>query len=124
MHAPRGGHERLRVYQVSNDLWIVLDALAKQVKWGSHGYLASQLLGAAHSVPSNIAEGQARGTNKDFIHFLKIAQGSAREVKHNLEGLGKLGLLSGETCTRLVRHAIAVDCMLTLLIRYRQRLET
>lgn len=124
MHAPRGGHERLKVYQSSNDLWIMLDTWAKQIRWGRHAYLASQLLRAAHSVPSNIAEGQARGTNKDFIHFLKIAQGSAREVKHNLEALDKLGLLSGDTRTNLVRRAIAVDCMLTLLIRYRQRLET
>ena len=36
---------------------------------------------AAVSIPSNIAEGYERGTNKDFIRFLNIAQGSAAELR-------------------------------------------
>lgn len=123
MNMPRGGHEKLKVYQLADDLWIKLSEWAQHVRWGRHGYLASQLLRAAHSVPSNIAEGQARGTNKDFIHFLKIAQGSSKEVKHNIKGLISLGLLKGEFAEEIRKQAIAVDCMLTKLIRYRQKLE-
>ena len=123
MSIPRGGHEKLKVYQLSDDLWIRLIEWAQRVRWGRQGYLASQLLRAAHSVPSNIAEGQARGTNKDFIHFLKIAQGSSKEVKHNLAGLRKLGILGGDFGKNVTKQAIAVDCMLTKLLRYRQGLE-
>lgn len=46
--------------------------------------LISQLLRAAVSVPSNIAEGQARRTTGDFIHFISNAEGSVAEVETQL----------------------------------------
>ena len=41
--------------------------------------LRDQMQRAAVSIPSNIAEGYERNTNKDFIHFLYIAKGSCSE---------------------------------------------
>lgn len=46
--------------------------------------LAEQIRGAAVSVPSNIAEGFERGSNKEFIQFLFVAKGSAGEVRTQL----------------------------------------
>ena len=46
--------------------------------------LISQMQRAALSIPSNIAEGAGRNTNKEFIRFLSIANGSAFELETQL----------------------------------------
>ncbi|MCK5096162.1 MAG: four helix bundle protein [Candidatus Pacebacteria bacterium] len=43
--------------------------------------LTSQMRRCAVSIPSNIAEGKKRGTRKDYVHFLRIANGSAAELE-------------------------------------------
>src|SRR5262245_20881653 len=58
--------------------------------------LASQLLRAAASVPANIAEGHARGTRKDYAHFISIARGSFAETETVLLLLVDVDLLTKE----------------------------
>jgi len=54
--------------------------------------LVSQMDRAAVSIPSNIAEGYGRATTKDYLHFLRIARGSAFELETQLVLACDLGL--------------------------------
>jgi four helix bundle protein len=56
--------------------------------------LAAQMRGAAVSIPSNIAEGQARNSTKQFLQFLSFALGSLAELETQLELANRL-----EYCT-------------------------
>jgi four helix bundle protein len=47
--------------------------------------LTAQMRRAAVSVPSNIAEGQARTSSKEFLHFLSFALGSLAELETQIE---------------------------------------
>ena len=62
--------------------------------------LTSQIRRAAVSIPSNIAEGQARNTTRDFLHFLAIAYGSLKEVETQVLIAERLGYID-ESAKRL-----------------------
>src|SRR3984885_3445196 len=47
--------------------------------------LSSQMRRAAVSIPSNIAEGRARNSTREFLHFLSISRGSLAELDTQLE---------------------------------------
>ena len=59
--------------------------------------LTSQLRRSAISIPSNIAEGAARKSNKEFIQFLYIALGSVAETETQLEIASRIGYLDNVT---------------------------
>jgi four helix bundle protein len=82
------------------DLWKVAIELASDVYKSTSTLpvderygLTAQMRGAAVSIASNIAEGAARGTNREFIRFLNIAAGSASELDTQYEILLKLDIM-------------------------------
>jgi four helix bundle protein len=63
--------------------------------------LTNQLRRAAVSIPSNIAEGSSRQSNKDFARFLEIAIGSAYEVETQILISSDLGFITPEDLIEL-----------------------
>ncbi len=63
--------------------------------------LASQLRRAAVSIPTNIIEGCARDSQPEYLRFLEIAFGSAREVLYLIELSEKLQILKKESASEL-----------------------
>jgi four helix bundle protein len=86
-------HKELDVWQKSMDfvqaVYELTGAFPKEEVYG----LTSQLRRSAVSIPSNIAEGAARNTDKEFLYFLHIAQGSAAEAETQLFIARRLGYL-------------------------------
>lgn len=78
--------------------------------------LASQLRRAAVSIPSNIAEGQARFSPKEFHHFLSNARGSLMEVETQILIAEDLGYISSELNDQLLTKSAELGRMLNGLI--------
>lgn len=83
-------HKELFVWQKSVELTVYIYNLTDQFPKNEIFGLTSQMRRASVSIPSNIAEGRSRNTRKDFIQFLKIAQGSCSELETQLEISRKL----------------------------------
>ena len=79
------GFRELKVWQESmalvEDCYRLSARFPAEERYG----LTAQLRRAAVSTPSNIAEGQGRGTASDFAHFLDYASGSLSETETQLE---------------------------------------
>jgi len=88
--------KQLKIWNLAMD--IVVDVykitadLPKEEKFG----LTSQIRRAAISIPSNIAEGAGRGSDKEFSHFLKVALGSVFELETQLIVSERLNIIGIE----------------------------
>ncbi len=78
--------------------------------------LTSQLRRASVSIPSNIAEGQGRGSPGDFQRFLWIANGSLREVETQILIARRLHYLDADTTTNLTSAAAEIGRLIHGLI--------
>lgn len=85
-----------------------------------HFAFCDQLGRAALSVPSNIAEGNDRTSNRDSLNFLRIARGSLAEMETQLWIAHDVGWLDAESYHRLCEKRAGVERMLGGLIRSRQ----
>jgi four helix bundle protein len=79
--------------------------------------LTNQLRRAAVSIPSNIAEGQGRNTNRDFRHYLSMARGSLQEVETQLELARRLGYLIETKLTEIIELSSEVARLINGLSR-------
>jgi len=79
-----------------------------------------QLRRSAVSIPSNIAEGNAKGSNRDALKFLYISRGSLAELETQLLICIKAGFLKESDVLNVSEHCNRVWRLLGGLIRYRK----
>ncbi|WP_312324110.1 four helix bundle protein [Soonwooa sp.] len=94
--------------QLAKQIYLVCQDISNDEKFG----LISQMKRAAISIPSNIAEGSGRNSNKEFNHFLGISLGSAFELQTQLILTKELNLLSPEKIESLLKEISEIQKMI------------
>lgn len=103
--------EDLKIWQKSIELtkavYLLVAKLPEEEKYG----LITQLKRSAVSVASNIAEGAGRNSQKEFKHFLSVANGSAYELQTQLILLIELNLITEEIIKPIIDMCIEIQKM-------------
>ena len=110
-------YQELIAWQRAMDLTVSIYQLTKRFPREESYALTSQLRRSAVSVPSNIAEGQGRGTTADFVRFLGIAQGSLQEAETQILIGQRLGYVSQEEILPVVDMSAETGSVLNGLVR-------
>jgi four helix bundle protein len=79
--------------------------------------MTSQIRRAAVSVAANIAEGHGREQAGMFIQFLRVAQGSLKELETHVLLSGRVALMPAQAVSKLLEQADELGRMLRALIR-------
>jgi four helix bundle protein len=110
-------YKDLLVWQKAMDLVVETYQLSKMFPKEELYALTNQVRRAAVSVPSNIAEGQARQSKAEFRNFLSIAQGSLAEVETQLLIAQRLNYLTEAELQKAMQLREEVSKMLVALRR-------
>ena len=114
------GFKSLKVWQEAKHLAIDVYHLCKTTELAKDFGLKDQISRAAVSVPSSIAEGDERDTNKDSVRFLFIAKGSLAELQTQLEIAAAVGLIPKQKQAELEQNCQKIGRMLGALIKARR----
>lgn len=110
-------YRQLTVWKAAHELVLgIYEATERFSPRETYG-LVSQMRRAAVSVPANVAEGCARGSDRDFARFSRIAFGSANELDYLLLLAADLEMLERSRSQRLRAQATDVKRMLAALIK-------
>ncbi len=99
--------------QLAKDGYFLTRPFPKEELFG----MTSQIRRSASSIPANIAEGNGRDNRGDYIHFLRIAQGSLKELETHLLLSTEVGLSATNNIDPLLMNCDRLGRMLRSLIR-------
>jgi four helix bundle protein len=107
----------LLVWQKGMDLCTLVYRVTKRLPKEETYGLTSQIRRSAVSVPSNIAEGFGRDQTGSFVQYLRIAQGSLKELETQLLVCQRVEMLMNDEIKPLLSIADEIGRMLRALIR-------
>ena len=108
---------KLLVLEKAHALLERINDAVLNIRQPHHGDLKKQLMKSAVSIPSNIAEGRRRKTQKEFLRFLDIALGSTGELETQLRAAKDCRAIAADVQSDLAKRAEEVGKMLTGLMR-------
>ena len=108
-------YRQLEVWAKAMDVAERIYAMAREMPRQEEYRITSQLVRAAISIPANIAEGHARGTRKEYSHFISIARGSAAELETLLLLSVRAKFVAERRITSLLAEVERVSRMLNRL---------
>ena len=111
----------LRVWQDAMNLAEASYRLTKASPRDEMFGLTAQIRRAASSIPANIAEGHGRESTQSFIQFLRISQGSLKELETHFLLAGRVGLIEQPDMQTALGSSDALGKMLRALIRSLQQ---
>lgn len=96
--------KELEIWKRSRSFCVMIYAVTSKFPLSEKFGLTNQLRRASISIPSNIAEGSSRDSNKDFIRFLRMAIGSSYEIETQLLIANDLHFLSKKDLEKLIKE--------------------
>jgi four helix bundle protein len=109
--------KKLVVWQKSHQLTVAIYQATKNFPAEERYGLVSQIRRSCASVPTNIAEGCGRGSNRELAHFSQVAMGSASELEYQLLLARDLRYLTPESYQELNDRLLEVKRMLYAFIQ-------
>ncbi len=114
----KGDYQELAVWQKSMELAEHTYKLIHLFPIEEKFALCDQMRRAAVSIPSNIAEGHGRKSNKEFLQFLYIARGSTYELQTQVDLCLRLYNISQEKTAKVMDLVVQTSKMIRSLISY------
>lgn len=108
-------YRQLKVWQKALDLAVEIYDLVKLLPKEETYALSDQMRRAAVSIPSNIAEGQGRNSDKEFVNFLSIARGSLWELETQIELCERLHYIDSCLKSNVLSLSTEISKMLNAL---------
>ena len=108
-------YRQLKVWQKAMDLTVVIYSLVNKFPRAENYALSDQMRRSVVSIPSNIAEGQGRNSDKEFVNFLSIARGSLWELETQIEISERLHYIDSGQKNKVYEQTEEIGKMLNAL---------
>jgi four helix bundle protein len=118
---PEKAHKKLVLWHKAVHLVVTVYEATRRFPASERFGLAEQMQRAAVSIPSNIAEGSARRSRKEYLQFAYMARGSLSELDTQVEIAGLLGYITPNQSSLLQAELDEVSRLLNGVISYLSR---
>jgi four helix bundle protein len=110
-------HTKLKVFELADKLAIRIYRCTANFPPAERYGMQAQIRRAAVSIPANIVEGCARSTQAEYLRFIEISYGSARELQYEIGLSARLGYIDEESAEHLANECTALARALNGLVR-------